>query len=50
MIVDFSWSGGLVFGIHHLDTAVVEVDDDQYQFCNAIVISLGLFNISLLFV
>ena len=49
MIVDFSWSGGLVFGISHLDTAVVEIDDDEYQFCNAIIISLGFFNINLLF-
>ena len=49
MIVDFSWTGGLVFGLYHLDTAVVEVEEDEYEFCNAIIIALGFFQISLLF-
>jgi len=50
MIVDISWSGGLVFGIQHTDTAVVETGEDEFQFCSAIIISLGFFNISMLFV
>lgn len=49
MIVDFDWSGGLVFGISHTDQAIVEVEEEEYEMCNAIVISLGLFQIALLF-
>ena len=49
MIVDFAWSGGLVVGIQHTDCAVVEIAEDEYEFCNAIIISLGFFNISFLF-
>jgi hypothetical protein len=50
MVIDFSWTGGLVFGLYHLDTAVVEVDEDMYEFCNAVVLALGFFQISFLFV
>jgi hypothetical protein len=50
MVVDFSWTGGLVFGLYHLDTAVIETDEDEYTFCNAIVLALGFFQISFLFV
>lgn len=49
MIVDFDWTGGFVVGISHTDQAIVELEEEQYTFCNAIVISLGLFQIALLF-
>ena len=49
MIVDFDWTGGFVVGIAHTDQAIVEVEEEQYEMCNAIVISLGLFQIALLF-
>lgn len=49
MIVDLAWSGGLVVGIQHTDCAVIELDEGEYEFCNAIIISLGFFNISFLF-
>ena len=48
ILLDFSWSGGLVVGIQHTDSAVIETSDDVYQFCNAIIISLGFFCVSLL--
>jgi hypothetical protein len=48
ILLDFSWSGGFVVGIQHTDTAVIETGDDTYQFCNAIIISLGFFCVSLL--
>ena len=50
MVVDFSFSGGFVVGIQHKDTAVVETAEDEYEFCQCIMIHLGLFTISLLFV
>lgn len=49
MVIDLSWTGGLVVGIQHTDCAVVEVADDEYQFCNAIIIALGFFQVTLLF-
>jgi hypothetical protein len=49
MILDCSWAGGFVVGIQHTDTAVIELEDDVYQFCNAIVISLGFFVVGILF-
>lgn len=48
MIVDFSWTGGFVVGIQHTDSAVIEQGEDVYQFCHAILISLGFFVIALL--
>jgi hypothetical protein len=48
MIIDFAWANGLVVGIQHTDSAVIESGDDQYQFCHAILISLGFFVIALL--
>jgi len=48
ILLDFSWSGGLVVGIQHTDSAVIETNDDVYQFCNAIILSLGFFCVSLL--
>jgi hypothetical protein len=48
MIIDFNWSGGLVLGLVHTDEAIIETGDDTYQFCNAIIISLGFFCVSLL--
>jgi hypothetical protein len=50
MVVDFSFSGGLVVGIQHNDTAVVEISEDEYEFCSCIMLHLGFFTISLLFV
>lgn len=49
MIVDFAFTGGLVFGISYTDQAIVEVEEEEYEFCNAVVISLGFFQIALLF-
>ena len=49
MMIDFDWSGGLVFGIIHTDEAIIESEGGQYQFCTAIVIHLGFFNIAILF-
>ena len=50
MVIDFSWAGGFVVGIQHTDEAVVETDEDEYQFCSCVMIHLGFFTISLLFV
>lgn len=50
MVIDIAWAGGFVVGIQHNDTAVVEVDEDSYEFCQCIMIHLGFFTISLLFV
>ena len=49
MIIDFSFSGGLVFGISHTDEAMIEVKDNHFELCNAILIHLGLFTIAILF-
>jgi hypothetical protein len=49
MVIDFNWSGGLVLGIVHTDEAIVETEEDEYEFCNAIIIHLGFFNIAILF-
>ena len=50
MIVDFSWSGGLVLGIQHTEQAVVETDEDVYEMANAILIHLGFVTVAILFV
>jgi hypothetical protein len=50
MIVDFSWSGGLVLGIQHTEQAVVETDEDEYEMANAILIHLGFVTVAILFV
>lgn len=50
MIVDFSWSGGLVFGLNHTEEAVVETDEDVYEFANAVMLHLGFFTIAFIFV
>jgi hypothetical protein len=49
MMIDFDWSGGLVFGLIHTDEAIVESENGQYQFCTAVILHLGLFNIAILF-
>lgn len=49
MIIDFNWSGGLVLGIVHTDEAIVETDEEEFQFCSAVIIHLGFFNIAILF-
>lgn len=49
MIIDFSWSGGLVLGIVHTEEAIVEVEEGEFQFCSAIIIHLGFFSVAMLF-
>ncbi len=49
MIIDFNWSGGLVLGLVHTDEAIVETDENEFEFCSAIIIHLGFFNIAILF-
>jgi len=49
MVIDFNWSGGLVFGIAHTDEAIVETDEDQFEFCSAVLIHLGFFTMAILF-
>jgi phage I-like protein len=50
MVIDFSFAGGFVVGIQHNDTAVVEIDEGEFEFCSAIMVHLGLFTMTLLFV
>lgn len=50
MVIDINWSGGLVLGIVHTDEAIVETDEDVYEFCQAVIIHLGFFTVSLLFI
>jgi hypothetical protein len=50
MVVDVSWAGGLVVGIQQNDTAVVETAEDEYEFCSCIMVHLGFFTLSFLFV
>ena len=49
MVIDFNWSGGLVFGIVHTDEAIIETDEDQFEFCSAVLIHLGFFTMAILF-
>ena len=49
MIVNFEWSGGLVFGLAHTDMAVIELDEDEYAFTNAILLHLGFITMSIIF-
>jgi len=39
----------IVLGIVHTDEAIVETDEDNFEFCQAIIIHLGFFNIAILF-
>lgn len=50
MIFDFTWSGGLVFGLAHTDMAVIELEDEDYHFTNAILLHLGFITISIVFI
>jgi hypothetical protein len=50
MIVDFSWSGGLVVGIQHTEQAIIETAEDEYEMANAILIHLGFSTVAILFV
>ena len=50
MVIDFSWSGGLVFGINHTDQAIIETAEDEYEMANAILIHLGFVTVAILFV
>lgn len=49
MVIDFAWSGGLVLGIVHTDEAIIETDEDVYEFCSAIILHLGFFSVAFLF-
>ena len=50
MVIDISWTGGLVVGILHTDEAIVELEEDEYEMCNAILIHLGFFTVAFIFV
>jgi hypothetical protein len=50
VVIDLAWTGGFVVGISHTDEAIVETDEDAYEFANAILIHLGLFTVAILFV
>ena len=50
MIFDISWSGGLVLGINHTEEAIIETDEDVFEFANAIMIHLGFVTIALIFI
>jgi len=50
MVIDLSWTGGFVVGIHHTDEAIVEMEDGEYEMCNAVLIHLGLFTVALIFI
>lgn len=50
MIVDFSWSGGLVVGIQHTEQAIIETAEDEYEMANAILIHLGFVTLAILFI
>jgi hypothetical protein len=50
MIFDISWSGGLVFGLNHTEEAILQTGDDDFEFANAIMLHLGFFTISIIFV
>jgi hypothetical protein len=50
MVIDVSWSGGLVVGIVHIDDAVIEDEEGKYAFCSAIIIHLGFIDIALLMI
>jgi hypothetical protein len=49
MIIDINWSGGLVLGIVHTDEAIVETDEDEFQFCSAVIIHLVYFKVAIMF-
>jgi hypothetical protein len=53
MVVDINWSGGFVVGIIHTDEAIVETEetetDSSYEFCQAVILHLGFFNVAILF-
>ena len=50
MVIDFSWTGGLVVGLQHTDQAIVEIDEGEYEMANAILAHLGLFTVAFIFV
>jgi hypothetical protein len=49
MVIDVNWSGGLVLGIVHTDEALVEIEEGEFEFCQAIILHLGFFNVAILF-
>jgi len=50
MIIDLNWTGGLVVGIQHTDTAVVETGELEFEFCSAVMVHLGFFSVTFLFI
>jgi len=50
MIVDFSWSGGLVFGLNHTDEAILQTGEDEFEFANAIMFHLRFVTMAIIFV
>jgi len=50
MVIDLSWTGGFVVGIHHTDEAIIEMEDDVYEMANAILVHLGLFTVAFIFI
>lgn len=50
MIIDLNWTGGLVVGIQQTDQALVEMEEDQLEFCSAIMVHLGFFSVIFLFI
>lgn len=50
MIIDFSWSGGLVFGLSHTEEAIIELEDEEYHFTNAILFHLGFITMAIIFI
>ena len=50
MVIDLSWTGGFVVGILHTDEAVIETEEDVYEFTHAVLIHLGLFTIAFVFI
>ena len=50
MVIDFSWTGGFVVGIHHTDEAIIEMEEGEYEMTNAILVHLGLFTVAFIFI
>ncbi len=50
MVIDISWTGGFIVGIHHTDEAIIETEEEVYEMTNAVLIHLGLFTIAFIFI
>lgn len=49
MVIDLSWTGGFIVGIHHTDEAIIEVGEGEYEMTHAVLIHLGLFTVAFIF-